>query len=113
MAADQLTEFLKVADSPAEMTVREDPPGIPEENTEAVRFSDVAQESSKDSKEGVMGRVLDHKSKSDVAERALVGAVLDTKDLETSSLQLKPVEKVSHPRARTLLEETVAKLGRA
>jgi len=110
---DPLTEFLKAADSTAEMTVRADPPGIPEENTEPVHFSDVAQESSKDGREGVMDRVLDYKSKSDVAERALVGAVLNTKDLETSSLQLQPVEKVSHPRAKTLLEATVATFGRA
>lgn len=94
------------------MTVREDPPGIPEKNTEAVRFSDTAQESSKDGREGVMDRVLQHKSKSDVAERALVGAVLNTKDLETSSIQLKPVEKISHPRPSTLMEQVVRTTGR-
>src|SRR5688572_10537978 len=97
----QFLDFIKQSSSEADMTVREDPPGIPEENTEAIRFSDVAQESNKDGREGMPNRVLSQKAKSDAAERALVGAVLSTRDFETSSIQLKPVEKVSFQRTPT------------
>lgn len=109
---ERLIAFLKEADAPAEAEVYPDPTGIPEERTEAVNFSDAAQESSKDVREGVADRLLAHKSNSDTAERALVGAVLSAKDLETSSIQLKPVEKVSFQRSQTLLEQTYGKLGR-
>jgi hypothetical protein len=37
--------------------------------------------------------------------------MLTTRDFETSSLQLKPVEKVSFPRAQTLREQTLARIG--
>jgi hypothetical protein len=110
---DQLIDFIKAADSKAEMTVREDPPGLPEENTEAIRFSDVAQDGNKDTKEGVPERVLTSKPKTDAADRALIGAVLTTRDFETSSIHLKPVEKVSHPRQQTLLSRVVSLTGRA
>ncbi len=105
----QLLDFLKKADSPAEADVYPDPAGTEAPNTEAVTFSDEAQETSQDVREGVVDRLFDHKSKSDVAERALVGAVLSEKDLETSSLQLQPVEKVSHP---TLSERVLGTFGR-
>ena len=83
-----------------------DPPGTEAPNTEAVVFSDVAQESNKDVKEGVPDRLLENKGKSDAAERALVGNILPQG--ETSSIQLKPVEKVSSP---TLMEQTLKTVG--
>lgn len=109
---EKFLEFLKHADAPAEMTVREDPPGIPDPNTEAVNFSDAAQESNQDGRQGMADRVLSHKNKSDVAARALIGAVIDTKDYETSSVQLKPGEKVSFVRSPTLMQAAVSKFGR-
>lgn len=120
--SDQLTEFLKTAedmetnkdDSTAVggTNLYKDPPGIPEANTEPVRFSNTAQESSKDVREGVPGRLLSSPTTSNAAQRALIGAVLKEKDFETSNIQIKPVEKVSHPRSQTLLEQTLGKLGR-
>lgn len=105
---NSLLDYLnKTAEDPYEEL-----PGTPEQGTGEISFSDVAQESNKDVKEGVTDRLFAQKSRSDAAERALVGAVLNTKDLETSSIQLKPVEKVSFPRSQTLLEQTVGKLGR-
>ena len=101
-----LSYIAKGAESEAPQ-VYEDPPDTPEQNTEAVVFSDVAQESSKDVKEGVLDRLLDHKDKSDSAARALVGNILPQG--ETRSLQLKSVEKVSHP---TLIEQTLRVAGR-
>jgi hypothetical protein len=106
---ERFLDYIKQADSPADATVYPDPAGIPPENTEAVRFSDVAQESSKDVREGVADRLLPMKSQSDAAERALVGYILPRG--ETSSIQLKSVEKVSFPRSQTLMEQTVGKLG--
>lgn len=103
----QFLDFIKSGED-----VYQDPPGATEPNSDAISFSDVAQDSNKEVKEDVPNRLLSQKSRSDAAERALVGAVLNTKDLETSSIQLKPVEKVSFQRSPTLLEDTVRKLGR-
>lgn len=100
--------FLDFINKQAE-DVYPDPTGAPEQRTEAVEFSDKAQEISKDVKEGVPDRLLEHKSKSDSAERALVGNVLPQG--ETSSIQLKSVEKVSAPRSQTLMEQTLKTVG--
>lgn len=105
-------DFLKSADSKSDMTVREDSPGIEPESTEAVRFTDVAQDGAKDTKEGVTSRVLAEKAKSDARERALIGSVLSTRDFETSNIQIKPVEKVSSQLPTTLRDQVRNKLGR-
>lgn len=104
-------DYIKTAEE-GEVTVREDPPGIPPQNTEAIRFSDAAQESNKDGKEEQAARLFDSKASADTANRALIGAVLDTRDFETSAVGLKPVEKISHPRQQTLMEKTRAVCGR-
>jgi hypothetical protein len=75
---------------------------------EPVEFSDTAQSSSKDVREGVLDRVLIHTQK----ERALIGNILDGKSVETQAIQLRPVEKVSHPRSQTLMEQTRNLLNR-
>lgn len=90
-----------------------EPADAPERLTEPVHFSDAAQESSKDVRSGVPERVLSGKPSVDAAERALIGAVLTTRDFETSNISLKPVEKVSYARSSTLLEQTRSLLGRA
>ncbi len=76
---------------------------------EPITFSDAAQAENKLVREGVPDRLLPNKAKSDAAERAIVSAIFNTRDFETSSIQLKPVEKVSH---LTLAEQVVRKFGR-
>jgi hypothetical protein len=109
---ERFLEFLKRAETetiPGNSETYEDPAGLTHPpNTEAVTFSDTAQNSSKEVREGVPGRLLESKDQVLARERALVGAVLDTRDFETSSINLKPVEKVSSP---TLLEQTLRTVG--
>lgn len=107
---EQFLDYVKQADSEADVDVYKDPPDTTSERTEAVEFSSTAQESSKEVREGVTDRLLPNKGRSDAAERALVGNILPQG--ETSSIQLKPVEKISFPRAQTLMEQTIGKLGR-
>jgi hypothetical protein len=107
-------DFLKVADSPdlvqGTTDHYEDQPEIePKHNIEPVNFTDTAQASSKDVREGVPGRLLQSKDQVLARERALVGAILNTRDFETSSINLKPVEKVSSP---TLMERVLSTAGR-
>lgn len=112
---DPLTEYLEKAAEDLETnkdettavgsaTVYPDPPALPERNTKAVTFSDLAQESAQDIRKGVPERLLSSPASSNAAEHALIGNVLATKDYETSNVQLKPKEKISHPRAQTLME---------
>lgn len=75
------------------------------EQPDVVEFSDTAQESSKDVREGVASRLLDLQR-----ERGVIGNILPQG--ETSSIQLKPVEKVSSRHAPTLMEQTLGLLGR-
>lgn len=103
-------DFFKKADSDAAMTVRESTER--EDDRPAVEFSDVAQEGNKDTREGVTNRTIGSKSKSDVAEKALVGNILSTRDFETSNIQVKPVEKVSFPRSLSLMETVLNRCGR-
>ena len=90
-----------------------EPSDVPIRHADPVNFSDAVQDSSKDVRSGVSERVLSSKPSVDAAERALLGAVLTTRDFETSNISLKPVEKVSHVRSQTLLEQTRSLLGRA
>lgn len=110
-AEERFLDFLKVAESPDLVPgtpdhYEEQPEIEPKHNTDAVTFTDTAQESSKDVREGVPGRLLNSKDQVLARERALVGNILSTRDFETSSINLKPVEKVSQP---TLMEQ-VAKV---
>lgn len=105
-------DFLKHADAPTDVAVRTDENEDTDTRTEAAQFSDVARESNQEGREDQPGRLLEHKRKSDVAERALVGAVLNMNDFETSNIQISPNEKVSHPRSVSLMETVVRKCGR-
>jgi hypothetical protein len=85
-----------------------DPEDAPTQRTEAVEFSDVAQEGSRDVRQGVMSRVLDNVSRTQEVGRALVSAMVG-ENYETTALSLRPAEKISHP---TLSEMVVGRCGR-
>lgn len=108
--SSELLDFLKQS-AESEMVVREESESN-EPVTDAVNFSDVAQDGSIDTKAGVTNRIFAQKGKSDAAERALMGAVLNTRDFETSNIQIKPVEKVSFQRSESLRDRVIKKFGR-
>jgi hypothetical protein len=71
-----------------------------------------AVEGNKDTRFGVLGRVLDNKDQAAAAARALMAANLDTVrkgDYESHSPLL---QKVSFPRSRTLTEQVLRTTGR-
>ena len=75
-------------------------------------FSTGALESNKDTRLGVLGRVLDNKEQAATAARALMAANLDTVrsgDYESHSVLL---QKVSFPRNQTLAEQVLRTTGR-
>jgi hypothetical protein len=57
--------------------------------------------------------LLAGKPRADATQRSIIGAVLKTRDYETSSVQLKPVTKVSSTRLPTPLERVTELLGRS
>jgi hypothetical protein len=105
----QFLDFIKGAEAPktdedapaeTEVEVYPDQTSDIEAAEEAVAFSDTAQESSKDVREGVARRLFPGVQK----ERGVVGNILPRG--ETNSIQLGGSEKVSFPRSQTLTEKT-------
>jgi hypothetical protein len=110
MSKNSETEFLDFLKQADEAVVRQDPPGSEGEEHEPVAFSEVAQDSDKDGKMEQASRLLPQASKSNATQRAILGAVLDTK-AETQAPQVA-TEKVSHPRSSSLMETVLRKCGR-
>ena len=87
-------------------------------NPDPVVYSSGARDQHRETRQGVIDTTFSSKPKSDTVEQKFIeenfahGA---SGDFTTHSVHLQPksVEKISHPRSSTLMEDVVKKLGRA